>query len=202
MISWKYAKNRAYAPTPNIYAPTQKKLHIELYICKKRKICTLTRVGFCGSAGCSYRRYATNMQNMGGCILSIYCIYCIFGIYMQNMQHFANTSDLLQCVHLCIFDSEHFNCILVAVCHLSDSDSEDEFIHPALDDDDPSERCGGQSRRRDELYLSERRVILQDLQQRHSRLTFKTKSVEEAADIFEFFGNVSLCVLFCCIFCI
>lgn len=89
MIPWKYAKNRAYAPTPNIYAPTQKKLHIELYICKKRKICTLTRVGFRGSAGCSYRRYATNMQNMGGCILSIYCIYCIFGIYMQNMQHFC-----------------------------------------------------------------------------------------------------------------
>ena len=108
----------------------------------------------------------------------------------------------MQCVHLCIFDSEHLKCILVAVCHLSDTDSEDEFIHPALDDDDPSERCGGQSRRRDELYLSERRAILQDLQQRHSRLTFKTKSVEEAADIFECFGNVSLCVLFFGIFCI
>ena len=183
---------------------------------------------------------------------------------MQNLQYFANPPDLLQCVHLCIFDSEHLKCILVAVCLLSDSDSEDKFIHPALDDDDqapgddshwacpgqgalpplapapaprrqadmrktmqaaggpnienvvrgmdtdmgpnpdpiPSERCGGQSRR---ALLKQRHS--RTSQQRHTAETFayltsKTKSVEEAADIFECFGDVSLCVLFFCIFCI
>jgi hypothetical protein len=159
-------------------------------------------------------------------------------------------------VHLCIFDSEYLKCILVAVCLLSDSDSEDEIIHPGLDDDDqapgddshwacpgqgalpplapapaflqqaemhkimqaaggpnienvvrgidadmglnpdpiPSERCGGQSRQA--LLKQKASHITRSTAETFTYLTSKTKSVEEAADVLESFGNVSLCVLF------
>ena len=148
------------------------------------------------------------------------------------------------------------------MCLLSDSDSEDKFIHPALDDDDqapgddshwacpgqgalpplapapaprrqadmrktmqaaggpnienvvrgidadmgpnpdpfPSKRCGGQSRRASLKRKASH--ITRSTAETFVYLTCKTKSVEEAADIFECFGNVSLCVLFFCIFCI
>jgi len=153
-------------------------------------------------------------------------------------------------VHLrvCIF--EHLNRNLVAACLLSDSDSDDEPIHPALDDDDqapaddsqgagpgpgalpppasaprrqadmrktmqatggpnienvvraidvdmepnpdpiPSERCGGQSRRA--LLKRKASHITRSTAETFAYLTSKTKSVEEATDIFESFGNVSL----------
>jgi hypothetical protein len=144
------------------------------------------------------------------------------------------------------------------VCLLSDSDSEDKFIHPALDDDDqapgddshwacpgqgalpplapapaprrqadmrktmqaaggpnienvvrgidadmgpnpdpfPSKRCGGQSRRaslkRKASHFT--RTVTRSTAETFAYLTSKTKSVEEAADVFESFGNVSLCV--------
>jgi hypothetical protein len=109
------------------------------------------RVGHCGSPSCEksrYARYAKNMQYMGGCILNIYCIYCIFAIYMQNMHYILQILHiyliLLQCVHLCIF--ERLNRNLVAACLLSDSDSDDEPIHPALDDDDQAPGDDSQAR--------------------------------------------------------
>ena len=141
------------------------------------------------------------------------------------------------------------------MCLLSDSDSEDKFIHPALDDDDqapgddshwacpgqgalpplapapaprrqadmrktmqaaggpnienvvrgidadmglnpdpiPSERCGGQSRRASLKRKASH--FTRSTAETFVYLTSKTKSVEEAADVFESFGNVSLCVL-------
>ena len=147
-----------------------------------------------------------------------------------------------------------------AVCLLSDSDSDDEPVNPALDDDDqapgvdsqagagpgpealpppapaprhqadmrktmqaaggpniehvmraidtdmgpnpdpiPSERCGGELRRASLKRKASR--ISRSTAEVFAYLTSKTSSIEEAADVLETFGNVSLCVLvFICIY--
>ena len=56
-------------------------------------------------------------------------IYAIYATYC------ANTAYFLHSVHLCIFQHLMRN-LEYAVCLLSDSDSDDEPVNPALDDDD------------------------------------------------------------------
>ena len=149
-------------------------------------------------------------------------------------------------MHLCIFQHLKRN-LEYAGCLLSDSDSDDEPINPALDftdEDDqapgvdpqealpppapapqrqadmrktmqaaggpniehviraidtdmgpnpdpiPSERCGGELRRASLKRKASR--ISRSTAETFAYLTSKTSSIEEAADVLETFGNVSL----------
>jgi hypothetical protein len=188
-------------------------------------------------------------------------IHHILHIYAKYAAYLKLLHIFLHSVHLCIIERLKRN--LVAVCLLSDSDSDGEPINPALDNDDqapgddsqagagpgsaalpgptttcpclsaratgrhaqdnasccqpaggpnikqvmrdidadmgpnpdpiPSERCGGESRRAS--IKRKASGITRSTAEVYALLTSRTSSIEEAAEILECFGNVSLCAL-------